>query len=272
VTAIPNLEKYKEELKTLLFTGQRLVWAMYKETDPEEFRKAFKKEWKEKYDEMIAKVVPRFSNAYQSWYSEARVVIKQLLPDRLQDFIRHYEIPKGRKGLDFGNYVIEDYLQGTQVTRGYNKDVVVNSSAAVPRFQQQVEILRAAEQRFKSSLFDIRQLVQADILDSDIAIARVLLKNGFLRAAGAVIGVVIEKHLAQVCDNHDVKITKRNPTISEFNDALKAAETVDAAQWRNIQYLADVRNICCHNKGKEPTEQQAGDLIDGADKLIKTLF
>lgn len=266
-----NLEKYKKDLRELLAAGESLIWAMQKETHPEDFKKAYKPEFKEKYDEIV-KLLPRFASSYQGWYSEAQAVIKQLIPDRLQDFVRHYEIPKGRKDISWTNYTIEDYLQGLRVTRGYNKEVVVDSGAAIPRFEQQMAILRAAEKRFESSLFDIRQLVQADVLDSEIDIARVLRKNGFLRAAGAVLGVIIEKHLAQVCTNHNVKSTKKNPTISDFNDVLKAADATDAAQWRNIQYLGDLRNICCHNKGKEPTEQQTDDLIDGAEKLIKTLF
>jgi len=266
-----NLERYKKDFKELLTTGQSLIWAMQKETHPEDFKKVYKAEFKEKFDE-ISKLLPRFASSYQNWYSEAQAVIKQLIPDRLQDFVRHYEIPKGRKDISWTNYTIEDYLQGLRVTRGYNKEVVVDSRAAIPKFEQQLAILRAAENRFESSLFDIRQLVQANILDSEIDIARVLRKSGFLRAAGAVVGVVIEKHLAQVCINHSVKITKKNPAISDFNDVLKAADAMDAAQWRNIQYLGDLRNICCHNKGREPTDQQTDDLIDGAEKLIKTLF
>jgi hypothetical protein len=266
-----ELGNLQEGLKRTAGSGQSLIWAMQKETHPEDFKKAYKPEFREKYDEIV-KLLPRFASSYQGWYSEAQAVIKQLIPDRLHDFVRHYEIPKGRKDISWTNYTIEDYLQGLRVTRGYNKEVVVDSRAAIPRFEQQIAILRAAEKRFESSLFDIRQLVQADILDSEIDVARVLQKNGFLRAAGAVVGVVIEKHLAQVCINHNVRITKKNPAISDFNDALKAADAIDAARWRNIQYLGDLRNICCHNRGKEPTEPQTDDLIDGAEKLIKTLF
>jgi hypothetical protein len=35
--------------------------------------------------------------------------------------------------------------------------------------------------------------------------------------------------------------------------------------------LADIRNACDHNKEKEPTAQQVADLIDGTDKILKTL-
>ena len=37
-----------------------------------------------------------FATPYQRWYSEVKVLIKQLLPDRLVDFVQHYEKPKSR--------------------------------------------------------------------------------------------------------------------------------------------------------------------------------
>ena len=85
-------------------------------------------------------------------------------------------------------------------------------------------------------------------------------------------GVVLERHLAQVCANHNVKITKKNPTIADFNEALKLANVIDIPIWRGITRLGDLRNLCDHNKDREPTIDEVDDLISGADKLLKTLF
>ena len=59
---------------------------------------------------------------------------------------------------------MEDYLQGLAVTRNtvWDKEKVVEPSAAIPKFEQQLNILKSVKQRFTSSLFDIKQLVQAD--------------------------------------------------------------------------------------------------------------
>lgn len=266
-----NLAKYEAELDTLHKKGELLLLSMQRATHPSAFAETYKKILKGTYDEFVKKL-PVFSTEYQSWYSETHAVIKQLLPDRLQDFIRHYEKPKQRKDITWTNYVIEDYLQGLKVTRGYQKEIVVDSSAAIPQFEQQLAILKSAQGRFKSSLFDIRQLVQADLLDSELAGARSLLKNRFYRAAGALAGVVVEKHLAEICANHNLTVSKKNPTISDFNDLLKTSGTIEAAQWRSIQYLGDIRNLCVHNKNKEPGDSDVEDLISGAEKLTKTLF
>jgi hypothetical protein len=212
-----------------------------------------------------------FKKAYQSWYSECLSLIKQLLPDRLSDFIRLYEKPKGRKDIGFENYRIEDALQGLQVTR-HGGEVVADKKSAVPHLDQQVAILESLERRFESSLYDIRQLVQADLLDSELDVARELLKHKFMRAAGAVTGVVLEKHLLEVCTNHTIKITKKHPTIADLNDALRDSSVVETPQWRFHQHLADIRNLCDHNKQKEPTVDQVADLIDGVSKVVKTVF
>jgi hypothetical protein len=265
-----NLDRFKKDLESLIRRGKALEFSMQRAYDKKAFDAQIKKQLEDKADACL-KALPSFEETYQSWYSESLAVVKQLLPDRLEYFRRHYEKPKSRKEITFENYRVEDYLQGLRITRGYQKEVVVDSSAAIPQFRQQVAILEAAQRRFDSSLFEIKQLVQADLFDSELDAARELLKNKFARAAGAVVGVLLEKHLAQVCDNHSVKITKKNPTIADFNEALKASDVIEIAQWRFIQHLADVRNLCDHNKKSEPTIDQVSDLIDGVSKIMKTV-
>ena len=61
------------------------------------------------------KSFPKFNETYQSWYSEAKALIRQLLPDRVEDFARLYEKQKSRKEITYENYTIEDCLQGLNV-------------------------------------------------------------------------------------------------------------------------------------------------------------
>jgi len=266
-----NLEKYKKDLSALIASGEQLYLAIQFECDPAEFEKAISKELKSEAKDVLAKL-PSFGGSYQTWYSEAKALIRQVLPDRLSDFVRHYEKPKPRKDISCENYRIEDHLQGITVTRGYDKEKVVGLDAAIPHFRQQLNILKAVKARFESSLFDIRQLVQSDLFDSELESAGALAKSGFNRAAGAVAGVVLEKHLGQVCDNHSIKVSKKNRTIRDLNDLLKQSDVIEVHQWRFIQHLGDVRNLCDHDKKVEPTREQVSDLIEGVAKVVKTLF
>jgi len=259
-----NLDRYRKDLDRLLQTGTVLAEALYYMCNPEEFEEIIKKHHGDKTKEYLKKL-PKFGTAYQTWYSEAKSLIRQLLPDRLNDFVGHYETPKARKVLDYTNYRIEDCLIGL-VSGNVRQDGAIN------HFQQQIEILRSVMRRFESSLFDIKQLVQADLFDSELEAAKELLRQKFLRAAGALAGVVLERHIGQVCENHDVKVSKKEPTIAVLNDALKEAGVLQVSDWRNIQYLGDIRNLCDHNKKVEPTVEQVNDLIAGVAKVTKTLF
>lgn len=267
-----NLDKYKEDLDRLIATGHDVRSGLVREAlGKAEFEKQVRAELgDEEKIKAFLKKVPDFKSTYQSWYSEALVLVKQLLPDRLADFVRLYEKPKNRKDISFENYRIEDALQGLRVTLG--GDVKAETRSALPHMEQQIAIVLSIKRRFESSLFDIKRLVQADLFDSELDASKELLKNKFARAAGAIAGVVLEKHLAQVCDNHSVAISKKHPSIADLNDALKASSVIDVPQWRFVQHLGDLRNLCDHNKSADPTPEQVEDLIVGVLKITKTVY
>lgn len=267
-----NIEKYKKDLDILIGKGDDLLYAMYNESASEQFEKELSKALKTSAKiEAFKKKLPNFYTEYQSWYSEAYVLIRVILPDRLDDFEGFYKKPKNRKVLDHSNYSIEDYLNGTIRKDGFG-DYVVNTSSGIRKMQQQIAVLKSAKKRFESSLFEIRQLLQADLFDSELDVSRELNKKGFTRGAGAVAGVVLEKHLAQVCISHKIIVSKKDPGISDLNDLLKNDGVIEIPQWRSIQHLADLRNLCDHNKKSDPTSTQIDELITGTDRVIKTLF
>jgi len=53
--------------------------------------------------------LPDFKAEYDTWYSESLRVIKQLVPERLDDFVKQYKNEK-RKEIDYLTYGISDYL------------------------------------------------------------------------------------------------------------------------------------------------------------------
>lgn len=268
-----NLEKYKQDLRRLIDDGGQLLMAMQATFVRDDFNNELKKVLKDKkkISELLKKL-PSFGNDYQTWYSEALILLKQLLPDRVSDFVKLYEKPKSRKNITYENYVIEDALQGIHITRGWEKEKVVGPDAAIPRFTQQLNIIKSINKRFESSLFDIKQLVQADLFDSELDAAQELNKKGFARGAGAIAGVVLESHLSRVCENHKIKVTKKRPTINDYNQLLKDNDVIEMKDWRFIQLLADLRNLCDHKKKKEPTKEDMEELINGVDKITKTIF
>ena len=265
-----NLEKYKNDLDRLIEKGVLLSFAMLSECSPNEFEKLLKETYGVECLDYKNKI-PNFSMEYQSWYSEALLCVKQLLPDRLKDFTELYKPTTKRAKINCENYTIFDYLLGLQMKNAFG-EIGVSPNAAMPKFTQQLEIVKSIKKRFESSLFDIKQLVQADLFDSELDAARELNKKGFTRGSGAIAGVVLEKHLAQVCENHSIGIKKKHPSINDLNQLLKDNNVIEMADWRFIQRLADLRNLCDHNKEMEPKKEDIEELISGVDKITKILF
>jgi hypothetical protein len=124
-------ERYKADLSKLVERGKYIAVALQYECQPENAAKTgLKKEQ-----------LPDARAAYQPWYSEALACVRQLLPDRTEDFIAFYKPAKPRKGLDWGNYTMSDYLIGATI---YDRDTlsyVVPSNSALSAIYNQYIIL-----------------------------------------------------------------------------------------------------------------------------------
>lgn len=265
-------EKFEVELKNLADQGDELLTAMKYECFPREVEQQILKSCsgnEEGAREYISRL-PKFSAAYQEWYSKSYAVVKQVLPHRISDFASFYEYPRPRKEITYQNYMIRDYLKGLQVKNGIR--VVVEPQYAILEFEQQLNVLKAAQASLFSSLIDLKAVLQADLFDTEIESASALAKAGYRRAAGAICGVVIEKHLLHVCDAREITSRKKNPSISDLIQLLKDSGVIEIPQWRFIQHLADIRNVCDHAKGRDPTKEEIDDLVTGSQKVLKTVF
>jgi hypothetical protein len=265
-----NLERFKKDLERLLKQADRLGLALAVDSlSAEEVAGYAKnKESQAKLEEFRG----AFVSEYQIWYTEASAVVRQLLPDRHAEFVSYYLVDPKRKSAGLGTYKIQDWLNGSRSSTEFGGTKYFDDAGIVKSyFTSQEHILNACKLRFESSLLDIRQILQADLFDSEIDVSRELHKKGFSRAAGALCGVVLERHLAQVATTRSLSISKKHPTIADLNDPLKNAGVYDMPVWRNIQRLADIRNLCCHSKNREPTNDEVEELIEGTSKVTKTV-
>ncbi len=258
-----NIDRYTNDITRLVNEGGLLALAMQRQASPHLKPKT------NVPDEQL-KNLPDVHSKYQPWYSEALALVTQLLPERLDDFKSYYAPRNQRKEIDHGNYTMTDYLRGTTIrSRG---TTIVDPSAALPAMYQQYNIVAGLLTRFESSLYDIRTLVHADLLDDELDVAETLNRNGYSRAGGAVAGVVLEGHLAAVCSRHAVTPKKKDPSIADLNDALKNASIIETSQWRFVQHLGDLRNKCDHKKQTEPSAQEVTELVEGVRKVTKTIL
>ena len=263
-----NIEAYKAELTALIKCGSAMqLDLVYRQL-------AERGNLNEEKEEQKIKHSGSFDRDYQRWYTRASVVVQQLLPDRTAEFNSLYLSDVKRKTINSLTYSIQDCLIGIRAGRSFgdNKKFYDDVGVITNKFGTQLKILESAEVRFESKLMDISGILQADLFDTELESARELLKHGFARGAGAMAGVILEKHLSHVANQHNYKVRKKNPTIGDWNDLLKDRDILDVPVWRQIQRLGDIRNLCTHNKDRSPTDEEVAELIEGVDKVMKTVF
>lgn len=221
------------------------------------------------FAEAHAKFIPR----YQSWYTASLQLVRTFAADRLAEFRSYYEIDPKRKDTRDATYSIQDFVYGLgpgeNPTTG--KPYFNALNVLQLRLFSQVTILQSLASRIDGILADVETALAAGLEDSALSTAASLAKVS-PRAGGALAGVVIEGHLQRVAVNRDVKVPKKNPTIADLNDPLKASGVYDTPTWRRIQYLADLRNLCAHNKDRDPTSTEANELIEGANWVVKNVL
>lgn len=243
-------EKIKEGIKSLHDDGSKLL--------------------SDFIDDKEEKKTASLRRKYQIWYTKALIVIKEILPDRYEEFTECYSCSK-RKEISYSNFSMNDYLIGICISRGGVRQFDPRSAGLI-RFATQLDIVKSICENMDDVLFNIKSNIEFEIMDNELASSKKLLKKGYLRSAGAICGVVLEKHFATVLSNHNLKLSKKDPAISDFNDLFKQENVYDVVNWRFIQHLGDIRNLCDHNKDREPTKDEVQELIDGTDKVIKTIF
>lgn len=206
-----------------------------------------------------------FPFEYNKWYTQALIVVKYFLPERYEEFESMYKAPVNRKKIDRINYTIYDSINNLN-----NYGLSIYPRDAQYKLITQFCILESIEDLIENKLDEINSILEYDIFEKEIDAAKHLLKNKYMRSAGAICGVIIEKHLIGVLEKYNISITKKAPGINDLNQLLYNNSIIDSTEYKLLTYLGDIRNKCDHNKQDEPTKEDVQALIDGTEKVIKT--
>jgi hypothetical protein len=99
--------------------------------------------------------------------------------------------------------------------------------------------------------------------------AKALYRANFHIAAGAVAGVVLERHLKQLCVNRGLSIQVDRASISNVNNALLSASAYDQTQHRRVQVMGDIRNRCDHATSNPARKEEVWELIEDVGGFIQ---
>jgi HEPN domain-containing protein len=264
-----NLKKIKNDIKALLDEGDSILAYIQIDASCQQANQTYEEVFKEKSEQerkMLIEWVNNFNivHRYETWYSKSLKVIQSIQPDRINDFKLLYKNEK-RKELNHGTYTLSDYL--IRLANGF-----CGPKNAVPKFDIQLGILRSTYNLFDTSVANIRELLAADLFDSEIDSASELLKKKFYRASGVIAGVVLEKHLKSICIKHGIKITKKNIGLSELTQLLYESKIYELETHREMELYTELRNLCSHKKNREPNAEDVQKLISGVNSVIKSIF
>ena len=247
------------DLEDLVREGHDLKLAILVQKKPERIKEKLPKERKKKLSGMDVVA------AYKPWYDKSRIVISQLLPEKRDEFKSYCQYPLIRGDWVGFSRRLDESLRNH--VRGEDATGLVSGYHLL---EAQCEILEQAKLSFDLSLAKSQQALQADLLDSMLCVARDFHKNGDSRAAAAMAGVVLEQHLRIVLTAHSVRMRKKNISINDYSLMLKDKDIAEFPVWRTVLRLGDLQELC--RRADEPKKEDVEELINGVDKIIKTLF
>jgi hypothetical protein len=188
---------------------------------------------------------------YNAWYVAANPLVKHNLPEMILGFeISYIEASNEAKKIT-GTYW-RDHLEGFERTAA-----------------TQLGILRGVVGGLESRALALRGLVAREIHESEMAVARELLRHQYLREAGVVAGVVLEGHLRHLCEKGG-KPTGPKDTIKALNDRLRK-DYPDPYQASKIDWMGDIRNLCAHKGQKDPDATQVEHMMNALQEFMAAM-
>ncbi|QVR69611.1 HEPN domain-containing protein [Acinetobacter sp. BHS4] len=143
------------------------------------------------------------------------------------------------------------------------------SSDTPKRLRQLIPILNAAYDDLKNGfLITFKQIVQAEVFDSELEQAKSLLESGYKNAAAVIAGVVLETAIKELCLNNGIDIERKR--LTQLSDDLAKAGIYNKLQQKQITALADIRNNAAHGDYDEFTKEDVERMISDIERFLLT--
>lgn len=136
-------------------------------------------------------------------------------------------------------------------------------------FRRMNAIFLAAKEDFEGGYLNkIRDLIQAEVFDSELEQAEELLTSRYYTAAAVITGVVLETRLRQLCKDRSI------PTgnLNKMNADLAKAGVYNKLTQKQIAVLADIRNSAAHGESGKFAQIDVVNMVrDVRDLLVGRL-
>lgn len=126
-------------------------------------------------------------------------------------------------------------------------------------------IFLAAKEDFEGGyLVSLKNLIQAEVFDSELEQAKELLAGGYKLASAVISGVVLETALRDLCDRNSIAHGK----LDTMNGQLAKAGVYSRLQQKRITAIADIRNNAAHGKPAEFSNTDVENMIQDVEAFL----
>jgi hypothetical protein len=132
-------------------------------------------------------------------------------------------------------------------------------------FERLRAVFLAAKEDYEGGyLHKIRDLIHAEVFDSELEQAEELLASGYHTAAAVIAGVVLETSLRELCEDKGLPIGK----LDKMNADLAKATVYSKLTQKQITALADIRNNAAHGNIEEFEATDVMNMIRDVRNLL----
>jgi hypothetical protein len=142
-------------------------------------------------------------------------------------------------------------------------------SAFEQEFAQQFGMLVSVPGVVESQPLALHGLVLRDVHESEIDVARGLLKSGYVREAGMIAGVALEGHIKYLCEKYGNPVAPNEP-LHRLNQKLNK-HYPDPSQAFQVDWMIEVRNACAHKGQQDPDPEQVEKLINTVHDFMSSV-
>jgi hypothetical protein len=133
------------------------------------------------------------------------------------------------------------------------------------RFKRVKPIFMAAKDDFQGGyLSSVKNLVQAELFDSEMEQASELLISGYQGPAAVVAGVVLETTLRDLCSQNSIPHAK----LDKMNADLAKAGIYNKLQQQKVTALAHIRNSAAHGDWESFSKEEVEEMIRDVERFL----
>ncbi|WP_196214051.1 hypothetical protein [Methanolobus vulcani] len=143
----------------------------------------------------------------------------------------------------------------------------------IENFDIQVNILHTIIPTLNLTKNNYKKVVSADVLNSELDEAEMLYENEFIRPAGIIAGIVLERYLKTLCEINGIELESKD-TMVPIAQKIRISDKLpdfDLSMFKAIDHLASLRNKCAHPR-EEPKKHEVRELIDKTKKITFMAF